>query len=60
MRGKGLKLPQGRIRLDIRKIFISEGVAMLWNRLNMKVMESSWVTLEMSKNSMDVALRDMV
>jgi len=41
MRSKGLKLPQGRIRLDIRKIF-SEGVAMLWNRLHMEVMESPW------------------
>jgi len=42
MRSKGLKLPQGRIRLDIRKIFFSEGVAMLWNRLHMEVMESPW------------------
>ncbi|KGL83661.1 hypothetical protein N309_05413, partial [Tinamus guttatus] len=54
----GLKLQQGRLRLDIRKNFYMGRVVKLWNRLPREVAESP--SLAVLKNGVDEALRDMV
>jgi len=55
---KGLRLHQGRFRLDIRKTFFTKMSVKHWNRLIREVVESP--SLEVFKRHIDVALRDIV
>ena len=57
-RGNGLKLRQGRFRLDIRRKFFTQRVVTPWNRLPKEAVDAP--SLEAFKARLDVALGSLV
>ena len=57
-RGNGLKLRQGRFRLDIRRKFFTQRVVTQWNRVPKEVVDAP--SLDALKAGLDVALGSLV
>ena len=57
-RGNGFKLKEGRLRLDIRGKFLTEGVMRGWNRLPREAVDTP--SLEVFKARLDGALGSLV
>jgi len=57
-RGNGLKLRQGKFRLDIRRKFFTQRAVMHWDRLPKKVVDAP--SLEAFKARLDVSLGSLV
>lgn len=58
MRGNGLKMLQGRLRLNCRKNFFPARFVKHWNRFPREVEESS--SLEVFKRGVDMVLTGIV
>jgi len=57
-RRNGLKLKQGRFRLDIRRKFFTHRLVTHWNRLPKEVVDA--LSLETFKARLDVALGSLI
>ena len=58
MIGQGIKLKEGRFRLDVRGKFLTEGVVRCWNSLPREAVDAP--SLEVFKARLDGALGSLV